>query len=736
MKYFPPKRDFRSLSVKDLLEAREAYHVFLSSMENVVATAIGRFRIRTKDPNARNPERAAPRGKGTPRTLANSVVKPWSWPCVLVFVRAWSKPDKLGSADELVPPFLYLPDGRIVPTCVVAVEPQEEAASPLANLAFPSDLIGGGYPLLIEVQGEQHVGSIGCLVTDGNVTYALTNRHVTGRPGHKVESIIRGQRQQIGVSDEKQVGKLAFEDVYPGWPGKKMQVNLDVGLIRVDEVSRWTAQVFGIGELRTPVDLNTNTISLDLIGCPVRAFGGASGELIGEIQALFYRYRSIGGVDYVADLLIGCRPGQATLNTRPGDSGTLWCFDPGYSPAEARNNPGEAGAHARRLRPIAVQWGGQKLMSPGGEVGLRFALATCLSTACRLLDVEVVRDWNIGLNEYWGKVGHYKIAAKACDLAPDPRLRQLLAANLDRISFDDTAISSGDLPKMGPHFIALADVPDLVWRNSRKKDATNHFTDMDEEGQGDFRGQTLLSICADPAKVNARLWGEFYDSLSFDVPRRGALPFRIWQIFDEMITFVRQGKVAEYICAAGVLAHYVGDACQPLHISRLHHGASEAETKVHAIYEDTMLNRFAAEMIAGVNTQLGGSAAQGEVSDGHAAAVAAVDLMRRTLGQLPPQDILEAFNAADGRARAAYMWQVLGERTVETMADGCLVLAMLWQNAWSLGHGEAIADGQLGPVDKSTLMELYNDADFLPAMRLKEMADAGIGVAEAAGGVG
>ena len=27
-----------------------------------------------------------------------------------------------------------------------------------------------------------------------------------------------------------------------------------------------------------------------------------------------------------------------------------------------------------------------------------------------------------------------------------------------------------------------------------------------------------------------------------------------------------------FLCAAGCLAHYVGDACQPLHISRLHHG--------------------------------------------------------------------------------------------------------------------------------------------------------------------
>ena len=46
---FPPPRDFSSLSIRDLLDARDAYRVHLSSLENVSATAIGRFLIHKED---------------------------------------------------------------------------------------------------------------------------------------------------------------------------------------------------------------------------------------------------------------------------------------------------------------------------------------------------------------------------------------------------------------------------------------------------------------------------------------------------------------------------------------------------------------------------------------------------------------------------------------------------------------------------------------------------------------
>lgn len=99
-----------------------------------------------------------------------------------------------------------------------------------------------------------------------------------------------------------------------------------VRVLRGQGAFHWTAQVFGVGELGPVIDLNTDTISLDLIGCPMRAFGAASGELRGEIQGLFYRYRSMGGFDFVADLLIGPRE-RDVLSTRPGDSGTVWVWD-------------------------------------------------------------------------------------------------------------------------------------------------------------------------------------------------------------------------------------------------------------------------------------------------------------------------------------------------------------------------------------------------------------------------
>src|SRR5215475_3562002 len=90
---FPPRRDYASLSIKDLLDAREAYHVHLSILNNVVATAIGRYCIHEDDWYAEHPP-DRPRPKNVrkikeARTLANSVIRPWSWPSVLVFVKKW-----------------------------------------------------------------------------------------------------------------------------------------------------------------------------------------------------------------------------------------------------------------------------------------------------------------------------------------------------------------------------------------------------------------------------------------------------------------------------------------------------------------------------------------------------------------------------------------------------------------------------------------------------------------------
>jgi len=194
-----------------------------------------------------------------------------------------------------------------------------------SGVIFPDSLIGGGFPVLADVQGKEHVASLGCLVTDGHTVYALTNRHVCGGPGEEVFGMLGGQKVRIGRNSHKQLTRRPFEEVYEGWPGKNVYVNLDVGLIEVDNLNCWTAQVYGIGLMGKMADLSIN-ISLKLIGCPVRAYGCASGQIRGAVHGLFYRYKSVGGFEYVADFLVGPQKDRP-FAVNPSDSGMVLMLD-------------------------------------------------------------------------------------------------------------------------------------------------------------------------------------------------------------------------------------------------------------------------------------------------------------------------------------------------------------------------------------------------------------------------
>ena len=67
-------RKFHSLSLKDLVEARDQYHAHLINKRNVIATAVGRYLIRTDDPwpNERGYQKSLKRYPKPARTLARS----------------------------------------------------------------------------------------------------------------------------------------------------------------------------------------------------------------------------------------------------------------------------------------------------------------------------------------------------------------------------------------------------------------------------------------------------------------------------------------------------------------------------------------------------------------------------------------------------------------------------------------------------------------------------------------
>ncbi|APR87877.1 hypothetical protein A7982_13226 [Minicystis rosea] len=683
----------------------------------------------------------------TPKTLFNTVIAPWSWPCVLVFVSDWVEPTDFGSSPEnAIPSALYLPDGRVVPTCVIQVKPSKGPPA-RGRRMFPRNLLGGGFLVSSEVQGREQIGSVGCLVTDGHTTYALTNRHVAGDAGQQIYSYVGGRRVPIGVSDERQIGKVPFERVYPTWPGKQVFSNLDIGLVRVDDVNDWTAQVFGLGPLGTPLDLHVSNISVDLVDKRVRAFGGASGPLEGRIRGLFYRYKSVGGFDYVADLLIAPDVRAEDAFTHHGDSGTLWCMEvtdsePGshaitygaltHSESLVTRASQQRAADAKVLRPLAVEWGAHELGAAVGGTTAPFALATFLSTATRELDLDLIGDWQTGLPEYWGELGHFAIGREPWSLVGDPTLKALMKLNAENIGFSESTLRSGELYKRRSQhfdFVPLADVADDVWRglDARHDDGANHFADMDEPGKGPFEGKTLLDLCVDPAWVVPSRWNDFYDALGIEDEHKGSLPFRVWQIYDEMVAYAAAGEIDEFVASAGILCHYIGDACQPLHVSRLHHGYPPVKKgrvayKVHAVYETIMLDEHADEVVRMLDREIANREPDSELlKGGHNAAIRTVALMRNTVEQLPPKDIIDTYSAGRNEdERAKELWEAFGTRTVQLMADSAALLALLWESAWVEGKGK-VDTKDLAAIDEGTLQSLYLQSGFLRSRTLSDM---------------
>src|SRR6266568_6173256 len=164
--------DFRSLGIKDLLDARDQFHVHLAHKSNVFSTAIGLYLIRQKDPAAWHARSAKRKPKAPPRTLTNSSVRDMSWPCILVFVTEWQTLDDLRSKPEqVIPPFVYMPDGRIVPICVVLAESSNLPPRTVTPSRLAGNSLGIGSALYVDAQGTRRMGTAACMVSDGSDFY-------------------------------------------------------------------------------------------------------------------------------------------------------------------------------------------------------------------------------------------------------------------------------------------------------------------------------------------------------------------------------------------------------------------------------------------------------------------------------------------------------------------------------------------------------------------------------------
>jgi hypothetical protein len=260
-------------------------------------------------------------------------------------------------------------------------------------------------------------------------------------------------------------------------------------------------------------------------------------------------------------------------------------------------------------------------------------------------------------------------------------------------------------------YVPLSDVPDYVWLFPRgDAEAVQHFADIDIRSIDG--APTMLAQCvADPKKISAAVWKAYFDGFATnDVgPEEGCLPFRVWQIFEDMVQYRRKKDTLRFVAAAGVLAHYIGDASQPLHGSYMHHGVPPMKTvngrqypvkysskafkafkktppsEIHAIYEQRMLEVDTPTALQRLNTQLQSAQNNIQIDSGHEAAIATIALMHAVQKRLSPKTLINADDPtlSDG-ARAERLWKTTKVRnaTIKCLADSVRLLANLWQSAW------------------------------------------------------
>jgi hypothetical protein len=208
-----------------------------------------------------------------------------------------------------------------------------------------------------------------------------------------------------------------------------------------------------------------------------------------------------------------------------------------------------------------------------------------------------------------------------------------------------------------------------------------------------------------------------------------------------MVEFAHQGDADSFVCAAGVLTHYIGDACQPLHISYLHDGdpnqpvehvftkgkkAGETELRplgqgVHSAYEDAMVHEHRKQILDGLMQTPKVKAAE-RITNGFEAARSTIELMRHTFTRIPPAKLVQAYVAVGqgGKASSDALWKAFGSKTIAVMKDGAHLLAVLWESAWNQGNGETNVTTSHA-MTQPQAMAIVTDPDFLPSLTVDKI---------------
>ena len=253
----------------------------------------------------------------------------------------------------------------------------------------------------------------------------------------------------------------------------------------------------------------------------------------------------------------------------------------------------------------------------------------------------------------WGFEAHRFAHEQAVRTLPPP-LRALFAGNADYLREHS----------LDPDLWAIANVPG---------ERPNHFLDLDAFGAYPFP-----AIPIDEAEHLARHGPEARE--------RGRLPWRVAEVYRELVAAFRAGDPARALERAAVLGHYVADGHVPLHAVLNYDGQLTGQKGVHSRWETELFTRFERQIVPAVRPP-----AAERVADPAALAFAVLRESNRHAGEVlaadrevaGTRDLAET--EEDDRYDDAYysrLFERERDRFVSRLTAAAHAVGSLWYSAW------------------------------------------------------
>jgi len=267
----------------------------------------------------------------------------------------------------------------------------------------------------------------------------------------------------------------------------------------------------------------------------------------------------------------------------------------------------------------------------------------------------------------WGKRGHSIVCQTAAYLASDAPKGEFLKAH----SFD-----------LGYY----CNVPDLIWKQPEtyQLEWFNHFMDMEIFDREIPATEREKAFAMDRLPFNAA-YPQIPDKAGRSFWRIRELLADGQNLLQQLqktgITVEEKHKLqADWLIHAGAMGHYVGDLCQPLHVTENYDGQMSGQKGVHVWFEDLVVD----ELFQGMGPSLESEVMKAAQSKFKKLAIlqSKESPLERliTLANQSNDDLktLLAIDKKVGRKDLKKAARAYHDMIVDRMASGAVVLAGLW----------------------------------------------------------